>query len=58
MTIVVGYIPTPEGSAAVDVAVAEAKLKGQRLVVVNAGHFGNFAHHGGGHRRARRAARR
>ncbi len=43
MTIVVGYIPTPEGSAAVDVAVAEAKLKGQRLVVVNAGHFGNFA---------------
>ncbi len=44
MTIVVGYIPTPEGSAAVDAAIVEAELKGSRLVVVNTGHFGNFAH--------------
>ncbi len=44
MTIVVGYIPTPEGSAAVDMAIAEARLKGSRLVVVNTGHFGDFSH--------------
>jgi nucleotide-binding universal stress UspA family protein len=44
VTIVVGYIPTPEGSAAVDAAIVEAELNGSRLVVVNTGHFGNFAH--------------
>jgi len=44
VTIVVGYIPTPEGSAAVDAAIAEARLKGSRLVVVNTGHFGDFSH--------------
>ena len=44
MTIVVGYIPTAEGSAAVDVAMAEAALKGSRLVVVNTGHYGDFSH--------------
>jgi pyridoxal/pyridoxine/pyridoxamine kinase len=44
VTIVVGYIPTPEGSAAVDAAIAEAQLKGSEVVVVNTGNFGNFAH--------------
>jgi len=44
VTIVVGYIPTPEGSTAVDMAIAEARLKGSRLVVVNTGHFGDFSH--------------
>jgi len=44
VTIVVGYIPTAEGSAAVDAAIDEAKRKGSRLVVVNTGHFGDFAH--------------
>jgi len=44
VTIVVGYIPTPEGSAAVDEAIAEARLRGARLAVVNTGHFGNFSH--------------
>jgi len=44
VTIVVGYIPTPEGSAAVDAAIDAAKCKGSRLVVVNTGHFGDFAH--------------
>ncbi len=35
MSIVVGYIDTPEGNAALDHAVAEAKLRGQRLVVLH-----------------------
>lgn len=35
MAIVVGYVPTPEGVAALESAIDEAKLRGQRLVVVN-----------------------
>ena len=41
MTIVVGYIPRPEGLAAMDAAIAEAELRGMRLVVVNTGHNGS-----------------
>ena len=33
--IVVGYVPTPEGEAALDKALAHARLTGSRLVVVN-----------------------
>jgi len=36
MVIVVGYVPKPEGRAALDRAIDEAKLRGGRLVVVNA----------------------
>jgi nucleotide-binding universal stress UspA family protein len=36
MPIVVGYVPTPEGRAALDRALEEARLRGLRLVVVNA----------------------
>ena len=36
MVIVVGYVPKPEGKAALDRAIEEAKLRGGRLVVVNA----------------------
>ncbi len=36
MTVVVGYVPRPEGRAALDRAVEEARLRGSRLVVVNA----------------------
>lgn len=36
MTIVVGYVPKPEGRAALDRAIEEATLRGQRLFVVNA----------------------
>jgi nucleotide-binding universal stress UspA family protein len=36
MPIVVGYVPSPEGRAALKRAVAEARLRGKRLVVVNA----------------------
>jgi nucleotide-binding universal stress UspA family protein len=34
--IVVGYVPKPEGRAALGCAIEEAKLRGGRLVVVNA----------------------
>ena len=44
MTIVVGYLPTAEGSAAVDHAMEEAKLTSSRVVVVNTGHYGDFSH--------------
>ncbi len=33
--IVVGYVPSPEGRAALDRGIAEARLRGVRLVVVN-----------------------
>ena len=36
MTIVVGYVPRPEGRAALRRAVAEATLRGESLLVVNA----------------------
>jgi nucleotide-binding universal stress UspA family protein len=35
MTIVVGYVPTPEGEAALRAAVDEARLREQPLHVVN-----------------------
>ncbi|WNV74049.1 universal stress protein [Geodermatophilus sp. DSM 44513] len=35
MTIVVGYVPTPEGEAALDAAIAEASLRHEPLHVVN-----------------------
>ena len=34
-TIVVGYVPKPEGDAALARAIEEAKLRGDKLVVVN-----------------------
>ena len=34
-TIVVGYVPKPEGDAALDRAIEEARLRGDKLVVVN-----------------------
>ena len=38
--IVVGYVPKPEGKAALDRATQEAKLRGLRLVVVNSNRGG------------------
>lgn len=35
MRILVGYVPTPEGEAAVDAAAAEAALRGASVVLVN-----------------------
>ncbi len=42
-TVVVGYIPTPEGVAAFERAKAEALFLDASLVVVNTGQSGNFA---------------
>jgi nucleotide-binding universal stress UspA family protein len=42
-TIVVGYIPSAQGLAALEYAKAQATAAGGRLVVVNTGHYGNFA---------------
>jgi nucleotide-binding universal stress UspA family protein len=44
MTIVVGYIPRPEGLAAVDLAIVEAERRGEKLVVVNTGQHGDYTH--------------
>ena len=43
MNILVGYIPTPEGLAAVDWAIAEAQHHQASLLVLNTGKDGNYA---------------
>lgn len=43
MNILVGYIPTPEGIAAVDWATAEAQAHRAALFVLNTGKDGNYA---------------
>jgi nucleotide-binding universal stress UspA family protein len=43
-SIVVGYVPTPEGVAAVDYAITAAAKDGSRLVIVNSGVRGSDAH--------------
>jgi nucleotide-binding universal stress UspA family protein len=35
MSILAGYVPTPVGEAAVSAAIAEAKLRGEELLIVN-----------------------
>jgi len=42
-TIVVGYLPSPEGEAAIERAVAEAKLRESTLIVVNSQRGGRTA---------------
>lgn len=43
MRIVVGYIPTAEGVAAVDYAIEQAKATGSALTVVNTGKAGDYS---------------
>ena len=43
MTVVVGYVPKPEGEAALERAVDEARLRGEPLVVVNSSSGGSYA---------------
>jgi nucleotide-binding universal stress UspA family protein len=43
MTIVVGYVPTPEGQAALDAAVEEARRRGSRLLVLNTSKGDSYA---------------
>jgi nucleotide-binding universal stress UspA family protein len=40
MTILVGYVPTPEGDAAFSAALAEATRRGEPVVLINAPHAG------------------
>ncbi|GAA1904784.1 universal stress protein [Nocardioides lentus] len=35
MTILIGYLPTPEGEAALDAGLAEAALRGEGVVILN-----------------------
>ncbi|MFI7612830.1 universal stress protein [Nonomuraea terrae] len=35
MTILVGYLPTPEGEAAVQAGLREGALRGERVIIVN-----------------------
>ncbi|WP_369034199.1 MULTISPECIES: universal stress protein [Streptomyces] len=35
MTVLVGYVPSPEGEAALRAGIAEARLRGEKLLVVN-----------------------
>lgn len=43
MTVVVGYIPNPQGLAAVDAAIVEAERRNAKLVVVNSGVMGDYS---------------
>jgi nucleotide-binding universal stress UspA family protein len=43
VNIVTGYIPTPEGVAAVDYAIEQAKAFGATLTVVNTGKNGDYS---------------
>jgi nucleotide-binding universal stress UspA family protein len=45
--IVVGYVPTPEGQAALELSVTEAKMRGCSLLVVNS-HRGGREFRAGG----------
>jgi nucleotide-binding universal stress UspA family protein len=42
-TILVGYVPTPEGTAALAAATQRALRKGSHLAVLNTGNEGNYA---------------
>ena len=43
MRILVGYTPAPEGVAALDFAIAHAKLTGAHLTVLNTGKNGDYS---------------
>ena len=43
MKIVVGYIPSAEGLAALEYAIEQTALASSRLIVINTGHHGNYA---------------
>lgn len=40
MTVLVGYVPTPEGEAALEQALREAQRRGEPLMVLNSAHGG------------------
>ena len=45
-TVVVGYVPKPEGEAALEAGIREAQLRGSKLVVVNSHRGGQEFDHG------------
>ena len=56
-TVVVGYVPKPEGEAALNSAIAEAKLRNAKVVVVNSHRGGSeFDERGLGQGRGRDGA--
>lgn len=40
MSIIVGYVPTPVGKAALEAAITEAKLRNEELLIVNSSREG------------------
>lgn len=40
MSIIVGYVPTPVGKAALEAAIAESKLRNEELLIVNSSREG------------------
>ena len=40
MTILIGYVPTPEGEAALDAGIAEGRLRNENIVILNSPHKG------------------
>lgn len=42
MSIIVGYVPTPVGKAALDAAIAESKLRNEELLIVNSSREGTL----------------
>ena len=43
MPIVLAYVPTPEGDAAMEVAISEARRRNMEVLVVNTAARGNYA---------------
>lgn len=43
MSIVVGYVPTPEGQAALEAAKRESQLRGAKLIVIASNRGGSMA---------------
>jgi hypothetical protein len=35
MTILIGYLPTPEGEAALEAGIAEGQLRSENIVILN-----------------------
>ncbi|GAA1650017.1 universal stress protein [Kribbella alba] len=44
MKILVGYVPTPEGEAALDAAAAEARLRGASVMLLNTSRGDTYLH--------------
>ncbi|MFC4467121.1 universal stress protein [Streptomyces xiangluensis] len=43
MTVLVGYVPSPEGEAALRAGIDEARLRGEKMLVVNTSRGDSYA---------------